>query len=63
MSRCSGGHCVELTIALNHEGLDDVMSDHFEVRMSVPMANGCFGSGEEIVQDSDFMPEEHEPVD
>lgn len=39
------------------------MADHLEIRVADPMTDGCFGSSEEIVEDSDFMTEEHQSVD
>lgn len=48
-----------LTIALNHEGFDDIVSDHLEVGMSDPVADGGLGAGEKVIDDGNFMTQEH----
>jgi hypothetical protein len=52
-----------LTVTLGHVRLDDVMPDQFKIGMTDPMADGCLGTGEEIIEDGDFVSEEHETVD
>ena len=52
-----------LTVALNHERLDDIMSDHLKVGVTDPVTDGGLGAGEEIVDDRDFMTQEHQTVD
>ena len=44
-----------LTVAFNHERLDNVVSDHFKVRMADPVTNGGFGTSEEVVENGDLM--------
>jgi hypothetical protein len=39
------------------------VSDHFEVGVTDPVGNGGSGTGEEVVQDGDFVTEEHQSVD
>ena len=48
-----------LTITLDHEWLDNVMSDQLEVGMPDPVADGGLGAGEEIVDDGDLVTQEH----
>lgn len=52
-----------LTVALCHVRLDDVVPDQFEIGMTDPMTDGRFGTGEEIIEDGDFVSEQHETVD
>ena len=52
-----------LTVDFDHEGLNDVVSDHFKVGVTNPVGNGGSGTGEEVVQDGDFVTEEHQSVD
>ena len=44
-----------LTITLDHKWLDDVMSNQLKVRMSDPVADSGFGSGEEVIDNGDFV--------
>ena len=39
------------------------MSNHLKVGVTDPVADGGFGTGEEVIDDGDFMPQEHETVD
>jgi len=39
------------------------MSNHLKVGMADPMADGGLGTGEEIINDGDFMTQEHQTVD
>ena len=39
------------------------MSHHLEIGMTDPVTNGSLGTGEEIVEDSDFMAQKHQTVD
>ena len=52
-----------LTITLNHEWFDDVMSDQLKVGMADPMADGGFGPSEKVVDHGNFMTQEHQTVD
>lgn len=54
---------ISLTVDFNHEGLNDVVSDHFKVGVTNPVGNGGSGTGEEVVQNGDFVTEEHQSVD
>lgn len=38
------------------------MSDQFKVRVADPMADSCFRTSEKIVENSDLVPKEHEPI-
>jgi hypothetical protein len=38
------------------------MSNHFKVRVSNPMIDGGLGTREEVIQNSDFMAEQHKTV-
>jgi hypothetical protein len=51
------------TVALDHEWFNYIVSDHLEVGVSDPMANGGFRPSEEIVEDGDFVAEKHKSVD
>lgn len=51
------------TITLDHERLNNVVSDHLKVGVTNPVADGGLGAGEEVVDDRDFMPEEHKTID
>jgi len=51
-----------LTIALNHEWFDDVMSYHLKVGMTDPVTDGGLGAGEEIIDDGYFMTQEHQTI-
>ncbi len=55
-------HCAELTVAFNHERLNHIMPDQLKIRMAHPMANVCSRPGEEVVEDGDFMPEQHQSI-
>lgn len=54
---------VRPTITFDHEGLNNIMTDQFKVRMTNPMANRCLRAGEEVVKDRDLVAEEHQTVD
>jgi hypothetical protein len=56
------GKVVDL-VAFNHEGLDDIVTDHLKVGMSDPMTDGSLGTGEEVVEDGNVMTKEHKAVD
>jgi hypothetical protein len=45
------------TVAFDHEWLDDIVSNEFKVRVANPMADSCLGASEEIVKNSDLMPQ------
>jgi hypothetical protein len=51
------------TIAFNHERFNHIMADQLEVGVANPMVNGGFRPSEEVVEDSDFMAEQHKSVD
>ena len=38
-----------LTVALNHEGFDNVVTDHLEVRVTNPVTDSGLGASKEIV--------------
>ena len=44
-----------LTVTFNHERLDDVVSDHFKVRVADPVADGGFRTSEEVIENGDLM--------
>jgi len=44
-----------LTITFNHEGFHNVVSDHFEVGMPNPVADGGLEARVKVVQNGDFM--------
>jgi len=48
-----------LTVTLNHEWLDDIMSYHLKVGMSDPVADGGLGASEEVIEDGNFVTQEH----
>lgn len=50
------------TITFDHEGFDDIVSDHFKVGVANPVTDGGLGSGEKVVKDGDFMAQEHQSV-
>lgn len=52
-----------LTIALNHEGLYDVMADHLKVGVAAPMSDGGLGTGEEVIEHGDLMAKKHQAID
>ena len=51
-----------LTITLNHEWFDNIMSYHLKVGMADPVTDGGLGAGEEIIDDGDFMTQKHQTV-
>lgn len=51
-----------LTVAFNHEGFDDIMTNQFKIGMTDPVADSCLGTSKEVVENSDFMSEEHEAI-
>ena len=53
----------QLTVHLDEERLDHIVSDHFKVGMTNPVRDGSSGPSEKVVEDSNFMAKEHEPVD
>ena len=53
---------LKLTVAFDHEWFYNIMADQLEVGMANPVTDGCLGTSEEIVQDSDLMTENHETV-
>ena len=52
-----------LTVALDHERLYDIMTDHLEVRVANPVTDGSLRASEEVVEDSNLMAKNHETVD
>jgi hypothetical protein len=60
--RLKGGRCSR-TIALDHEGFDDIVANQFKVGVADPVRDARFGAGEEVVEDGDLVAEEHESVD
>lgn len=52
-----------LTVTFNHEWFDDIVSDHLKVGVSDPVADGSLGTGKEVINDRNFMAQEHETVD
>lgn len=61
--RCAKTRGDERTVTFDHERLDNVMSDHLKVGVSDPVTDGGLGAGEEVVEDGDFVAQEHESVD
>lgn len=53
---------IKRTVALNHEGLDNVVADHLKVGVTDPVRDRGLGAGEEVIEDSNFMAEEHQAV-
>lgn len=53
----------ERTVTFDHERLDNVVSDHLKVGVTDPVADGGLGAGEEVVEDGDFVAQEHESID
>ncbi|PPQ79576.1 hypothetical protein CVT25_003458 [Psilocybe cyanescens] len=51
-----------LTIAFNHKRFNNIVSDHFKVGMTNPMADGSLGAGKEVVENCNFMTEKHQSV-
>lgn len=49
-------------VTFNHEGLNDVVTNHLKVGMANPVADSGFRASEEVVQDGDFMTKEHQTV-
>lgn len=52
-----------LTVALNHEWLHNVVSDHLKVGMANPVADRSLGAGEKVIDNGDFVAQEHQAVD
>ena len=44
-----------LTVALNHEGFDDIVANHLEVGVSDPMADSGLRTSEEVVDNGNFV--------
>lgn len=59
---CGKWEIMERTVALNHEGLDNVVADHLKVGVTDPVRDRGLGAGEEVIEDSNFMAEEHQAV-
>ena len=51
------------TVAFDHEGLDDIVSDQLEIRMADPMGDARLGTGEEIIEHGHLVAKEHETID
>lgn len=51
-----------LTVAFNHEGFNDIVSDHLEIGVANPVTDSSLRTGEKVVKNSDFMTEKHETV-
>ena len=51
-----------LTITFDHERLNNIMANKLKVRVANPVADSRLGSGEEIVQNMDFMAKNHEAI-
>ena len=51
------------TVALDHEGLDDIVPDQLEIRMADPMGDTRLGTGKEVVEHRDLVAKEHETID
>ena len=52
-----------LTVAFNHEWLDDIVSNHLKVGMPDPVTDSSLGTGEEVIEDGNFVTQEHEAID
>jgi hypothetical protein len=50
-------------VNFDQEGLDNIVSNHFKVGVTDPVGNGGSGTGEEVVQNGNFVTEEHQSVD
>lgn len=62
-SECSAFTKLEaLTVALNHERLDDIVSDQLKIGVADPMVDGGLGAGEKVVDNGDLMTQEHQTV-
>lgn len=53
----------KLTVALNHERLNDIVSNELKVGVTDPVGDGSLGTSEEVVKDGNLVAEEHESVD
>jgi hypothetical protein len=51
------------TIALDHEGFDDIVTNQLKVRVANPVRHARFGTSEKVIEDGDFVAEKHETVD
>lgn len=51
------------TVALSHIRVDDVVADELEVGVADPVADRGLRAGEEVVEDSHLVAEQHEAVD
>jgi hypothetical protein len=52
-----------LTVTLNHEWLHNIVSDHLKVGMADPVADRSLGTGEKVIDNGDFVSQEHQTVD
>ena len=52
-----------LTVAFNHEWLDNIVSNHLKVGMADPVADSSLGTSEEVIEYGNFVTQQHETVD
>ena len=52
-----------LTVTFNHEWFDDIVSNYLKVWVADPVADSGLGTGEEVVDDGNFVTQEHKTVD
>jgi hypothetical protein len=55
MYRGSGAGKMINLVALDHEGLDDIVSNQLEIRMADPMGDARLGTSKEVVEHSDLV--------
>ena len=53
----------ERTVAFNHERLDNIVADQLKIGVPNPVTDICTRTSKEVIQDSDFMTEQHKAVD
>ena len=48
-----------LTVTLNHERFDHIVSNHLKVGMADPVTNCGLGASEKVIEDGNFVAQEH----
>lgn len=51
------------TVTLNHERLNNIVTNEFKVGVTNPMADSGFRTSEKVVEDGHLVAEKHETVD
>ncbi len=51
------------TVALDHEGFDDIVPNQLEIRVADPMGDARLGTSKEVVEYGDLVAKEHETID